>query len=161
MSTDLAEKPIVAEAPGPGSGTIRLSPKALKLQEFGRRAYFVKAPPAATQEDPLHPAFWAPVAKDLTRHDIIRLLADDESWEMELIVERVRQSGADVTVWKVGKRTPLSRAGAPIGDDHRTEYRANEGWCVVRVKDGHPIVQGHTIEASAVAQFHREQPKVA
>jgi hypothetical protein len=160
MATDLAEK-TKPEAEAPGSGAIRLPAKPLTLEEFGRRRFFGKAPQGATQEDPLHPEFWIGVCSQLRRHDIFRLLAHDESWEMEIIIETVRQKGADVSVSKVMKRTPLNMVGTPVGDDHRTEYRAGEGWCVVRVKDGHPVVRGYSIEASAVNAFHRELPKVA
>lgn len=143
----------------PGSGTIRLPPMPPVEVAQRRRDWWWKAPPGATREDPLHPGFWANVCRWLTRHDIIALVADDESWELELCVEAVRQSGADVSVRKHYSRTALNVAGTPVGDDHRTEYRANEGWCVVRVSDGHPIIRGHTLEVSAVNQFHREQPK--
>lgn len=158
-ATAVAEK--IEPAPSPGSGAVRLPNSIPKDVSHCRRHWWLKAPAGATREDPLHPEFWSRVCRFLTRHDIITLIADDEAWELELCVETVRQSGADVSVRKHYSRTGFNLAGTPVGDDHRTEYRSNDGWCVVRIKDGGAVVRGHTQEASAINQFHREQPRVA
>jgi hypothetical protein len=148
------------DGPAPGSGAIRLPVRVLQEMVQHRRWWWAKAPIGATREDAIHPSFWVNVAKQLTRHDIVTLLAFDESWELEVCVETVRQSGVDVSVRKNYARTPLNMAGTPIGEDYRTEYRATDGWCVVRTKDGAVIIRGCSLEVSAINQFHREQPKV-
>ena len=158
-TNELAEK--LKPVPGPGSGAVRLPNVPPKLEEQHRRRWFMKAPPEATREDPMHPSFWVNVKRHFTRHDIVTLLADDESWELEICIEAVRHSGADVSIRKNYGRTAINLAGTAIGDKHRTEYRSGDGWCVCRVSDGVPIIRGHTLEVSAINQFHREQPKVA
>jgi hypothetical protein len=145
----------------PGSGQIRLPAAAPREEAQHRRRWWLKAPPEATREDAMHPAFWAHVARWLSRHDVITLLAFDESWELELRVETVRQSGAEVSVSKNYARQPINLAGTPITDQYRSEYRAGEGWCVVRSHDGVAVVRGHTLEVSAINQFHREAQRAA
>jgi hypothetical protein len=159
MANALAEKSAASHSPG--SGAIRLPLHIPKEVSQYRRHWWFQAPAEATREDPLHPSFWANVCKHFRRHDLITLLANDEGWELELCVEAVRQSGADVSVRKNYSRSGMDRAGTPVGSEHRTEYRGTDGWCIVRVKDGHPIIRGHTLEVSAINQFHREQPKAA
>ena len=162
-ATELAEKlkSVPGPGPGPGSGAVRLPAKQPMEESQRRRRLEFDAPQDATREDAMHPSFWANVAKWLRRHDILTLLAYDQSWELELVVETVRQSGVDVRVRKNYPRTPLNLAGTPVGENHRTEYRAGDQWCVIRKTDGHPEIRGYALESSAVNAFHREQPKAA
>lgn len=124
-----------------------------------RRRFFIKAPANATIEDARYPEFWGGISKWLTRHDIIFLLAADESWEAEIRIEGVRMTGADVSVSKVYSRTPIKHAMTMLGDDFCTEYRVDLGWCVVRVSDRMPIVSKHSTEASAMLEWQRIQPR--
>ena len=158
-ATAIADNVVPSHAPG--SGAIRLANQTPRQEEQYRRRWFIKAPFGATREDPLHPSFWTNVSRHFTRHDVVSLLADDESWELEICIEAVRQSGCDVSVRKNYGRTAINMAGTPIGDSYRTEYRSGDGWCVCRVSDGFPVIRGHTLEVSAINQFHREQPKAA
>lgn len=139
----------------------RLQKASCKLSEQGRRFWFIKAPPGTTQEDPRYPDFWADAAKVFCRHDIIFLIPDDESWEMEMRVEAVRADGVEISVSKVYARKGIVQAMTMVGPDHHSEYRPGMGWCVVRVSDKFPVVKGHALEQTAIAQWQREQPRPA
>lgn len=160
-TTNLAEKPApIPEVPA-STGGIRLPNGIPKLEAHYRRRWFVTAPPGATREDALRPEFWATICKHLGRHDIVFLLAADESWELECRVERVTLTGAEITISKNVARTPIKITETWIGDDHYTQHRPNDGWCVIRAKDGFPILKGFTLEVSAINAFHKSQPRKA
>jgi hypothetical protein len=95
----------------------------------------------------------------LRRHDIVTVLACDESWELECRIEAVRLDGCDISISKNIPRTAVKLAETPLGTDHHTQWRPGEGWCVIRRSDGFPIIRGHGLEGAAIAQFHREQPR--
>jgi hypothetical protein len=137
----------------------RMPQALIKDEGASRRRFFHKAPPGTSKEDPLYPGWWGNVCRQLLRHDVVTLLSDDESWEAEYCVEAVRMDGAEVSVRKVYARKGIVAAQTPVADGFHTEWRPGEAWCVVRQKDGLPVVRGHALEASAVAQWRREQPR--
>jgi hypothetical protein len=155
MAVAVAEKVVPIEGKRP-----RVDANELKLGEHCRRTWFIRAPEGATKEDPLYELFWEPVARRFTRHDIVALLANDESWEMELCVEAVKSNGAKMSVRKVYGRDPIAHNMTSLGDgEYHTEFRANERWCVIRRKDQFPVVKGHPIEELAIAEWRRTQPR--
>lgn len=154
--TDVAERPAAAM---PRSGAVRLPVGAVKLEEQCRRRWFVRAPEGTSKEDPQYPIFWATEARFFTRHDIVTLLACDESWEMELCVEAVRSDGVEMSVRKNYSRKGITPTMTEVAPGFHTEFRANERWCVVRRKDQVAVVKGHALESGAVTQWRREQPR--
>lgn len=150
------------EAPAPVTGGVkrpRIAPHApIEAQQY-RRTFWMKAPPEATREDLGYLEFWGGVRKYLTRHDIVHVLADDESWEVECCIEAVRADGCEITVRKAYSRKPISAASTPLGDHHRSEWRAGLGWCVVRIADGVPVIKGHQSEVAATMEWQRTQPR--
>ena len=138
----------------------RIDPGLLKLEEQCRRRWFLRAPEGTDKEDPLYEDFWAPIAARLTRHDIITLLANDESWELELCVEASKATGAKVSLRKHYSREGIAQHMTPLGNgEYHTEYRANERWCVIRRKDQGIVVRGHALEELAIAEWRRQQPR--
>lgn len=137
----------------------RLPIQGLKLVEQCRREHWAKAPAGANRDDVRHPEFLANVSKNLRRHDVIHLLADDESWQLELIVETVRLNAVDVTVVKNISRQGLDTAQTWIDADHFIEYRPSHGWCAVRAKDSFPVVSGQGSPEGARHVFFARQPK--
>ena len=90
---------------------LRAAKGALILAEHKRREWWHDAGPNVTQDHIRHPDYWAMLAPQLIRHDLITVLSVDQSWEALLCVERVRQDGADVSVRKIASRTTIVSAG--------------------------------------------------
>lgn len=145
--------------------TLRAGKNSLKPHGHTRQYWWHRAGTDVTQDNVRHTEYWSTIAKQLARHDIITVLAEDETWELELCVERVlpHEAGAIVSVRKAYKREGIVHAGRVVDGlgDFYSEWRPGLGWCVIRRKDGHPVVQGHTMEVTAVAEWQRAQPKRA
>jgi hypothetical protein len=137
----------------------RAAPNSLKLEEHCRRRWWHKALPGVTHEDPLYEGYWVGISTGMTRHDVIYVLADMEDWELELRVERVTLAGAVVSVSKKITRHPIIATSTQVAPGFHSEYRGGDAWCIVREKDGHPVIKGHTLEGGAIAQWYREQPR--
>jgi hypothetical protein len=127
----------------PPVGRVRLPAGILKLEQHGRQSYFFKASPGIVQEDLRYAETWANLSKLLRRHDLVNVLADDESWELELCVERPHDGGVDMTVRKLYQRTGITAATVPVADGFHCEWRPGEWWCVVRQRDGVAVEKGH------------------
>ena len=124
-----------------------------------RRFLLVKAGAGHTVDDIRHPDYFALQSQYLGRHDIITVLTDDETQEIELCVEFVSQNAVHTSVRKVFQRQGLGEGSTPLGENHRTRRVAEKGWCVERISDGCLIIAGHNSEGAAIAQWHREQPR--
>lgn len=124
-----------------------------------RRRLVVIAPEGLEKDDLRYPETWAHIGPRVSRHDVVTVIASDESWELECRVEAVKATGVEVSVSKNINRVGVTQAETQLGPNHHTQWRPGKGWCVVRRKDGHVIIQGHPIEASASAEFFRTQPK--
>ena len=156
MAVATAEKVVDA----PAAKRLRVAAGTIRTEDHVRRRWFVKAPAGATKEDCLYESFWAEIAKNFTRHDIIFLLADLEDWELELRVEKVTAAGAVVSLSKSYTRHPIKQTQTVLNENHCTEYVSGKAWCVRRLSDGHLVITGHAQEAAAMAEWHRRQPKV-
>jgi hypothetical protein len=126
-----------------------------------RRFLFLKANPGHTVDDIRTPDYLGIHAPRYGRHDVVTVLLDDESQEIELCIERVTQDAVYTTVRKVYSREDMGSGSTVIAPNFRTERAAGKGWCVVRISDGCAVITGHNHEDSAIAQWHREQPRRA
>lgn len=129
------------------------------LFEHSRQVWTCKAPPGATTEDLLYEEFWQRAARRLNRHDIVFVIADDESWEAELRVEKSGPLGVEVSVVKKMKRTSFTSNRTILGDGEYVTTYQDGAWCVLRTKDKHPIIQGHATESAAIGHWLREVPR--
>lgn len=78
------------------------------------RRYFLRAPAEATVEDLKRREYWKTAAHLLSRHDVVTVLADDEEWQAECVVEKsLRGVGADVTVARVIERQGIKDVAIP------------------------------------------------
>jgi hypothetical protein len=163
--SEVATTASIAESvkPGPSDAglakAMRLPMQGLQLIEQCRREHWAKAPHGANRDDVRHPEFLVNVAKGLRRHDVVHLLADDESWQIEMIVEAVTLTGVECTVVKNIARRPLDTAQKWLDAGHYVEYRPSHSWCVVRAKDNFPIVSGQGSPEGAKHIFFARQPK--
>lgn len=126
----------------------------------GREHFLLRAPVGATPEDLKVPAYWAKVGQFLSRHDVVFVLADDETWEAEVRVEGSSQlGGCNVTVVRVIDRKGINGETQELDDLHYVQHVGGAGFCVFRRADKVAIIQGHMSAEAARAQFMREQPK--
>lgn len=125
-----------------------------------RRRLVVIAPEGLEKDDLRYPDTWSLICPKVSRHDVVTVIACDESWELECRVEAVKATGVEVSIAKNVSRIGVVQAETQLGPDHHTQWRPGKGWCVIRRSDGHIMVQGHAIEASASAEFFRNQPKI-
>lgn len=138
----------------------KLAPLRLMDEAQWRRRLVVIAPEGLEKDDLRYPESWSLIGPRVSRHDIVTVVAADESWELECRVEAVKATGVEISIAKNLSRVGVTQAETQLGPDHYTQWRPGKGWCVVRNSDGHAIIQGHPIEASASAEFFRNQPKV-
>ena len=141
--------------------SLRAANNSLTLEEHKRNRHWHRAASGVTQDTIRDQSYWALLARNLHRHDIVTVLADDESWEIELTVEKVLQDAAVVSVRKVYSRTPINDAGRVVDGigNFFSEWRPNQGWCVVRAADGVAVIKGCALEATAIAEWQRAQPR--
>jgi hypothetical protein len=132
---------------------------SMKLEEQHRRRWFLQAPLGTTQEDVRYPEFFADLARQFARHDVVTVLAPDESWEMELCVEAVRAAEVECTVRKLYSRKGVGSTHTPVAPGFHAEYRAGMGWCVIRQSDNFAVERGHGLESIAIAAWQRAQPR--
>ena len=155
MTLATAEKP---SAPIEGKRP-RADRHSMKLEEQHRRRWFLQAPLGTTQDDVRYGEFFANLARQFARHDLITVLAPDESWELELCVEAVRHGEVECTVRKVYSRKGIGSTHTPVAPGYHAEYRAGSGWCVIRQSDGFAVERGHGLESIAIAAWQRAQPR--
>lgn len=118
------------------------------MQDYYMNRYFVELPPTATFEDLFVPTFWAH-HKKLKRHDIVRCVAADGSFDVDLTVvatpngcarmairpnfngltgAAALEAAAGVTETVRPKLVPLDAEGRPVV---RTQHLPATGWRVL------------------------------
>lgn len=128
--------------------------------EERRTLWSTKAPQGATPEDLLYDEFWRLVVQRINRHDIVLVIADDESWECECRVESVSPSGAHVSISKLLKRDGSStQRRTVLGDGLFTTRYQNGAWAVCRTKDNVAVISGEGSESAAILRWLRENPR--
>lgn len=76
-----------------------LVPSRFQQAEHARTVWRVVAEEGTAIEDVLKPMFWAHVAHTMARFDKIEILADDETWFVELIVRDCGRGFAKVALF--------------------------------------------------------------
>lgn len=127
-----------------------------------RRMWDLKANPGDTAEAPLSRDWWKQIGQRVSRHDVVHVFADDESWELELRVEASGPGFAEVTAVKLIKRQGVSQAQEILGDGtHVLTFVGGNGFCVKRIADGCLVVQGEHSASAARIRWLAGQPKAA
>jgi hypothetical protein len=124
-----------------------------------RRRFWLKLPPGMTDEDVRYPETWVHFTRYVVRHDLVTLLAADESWELEVCVERVLTTGVEVSVRKKISRKGIEAVTLPVAEGYRCEWSPRNDWHVIREADGHVVTRNHGLASSAIAQWRAEQPR--
>jgi hypothetical protein len=110
--------------------------------KFDRR--FAILPPNVTFEDLFQPTLWAHYANKWHKHDIVRVVAEDGSYDVDLTVEDVQVGGIKMRVrpfYKAAAGDAAVAAAAKAADENRL--------AVVPVdKAGNPVVRVEFLPAT-------------
>lgn len=93
-----AETLLSAPTLAPAAGPRTLLPSRLANAEHARTVYRVIAEEGTTLDEILRPLYWASVAANLQRFDLIEVIADDEAWFLQLIVRDCGRGFAKVAI---------------------------------------------------------------
>ena len=161
--TTAIDAPVLPERLAPLSLAKRAQPTSLSLVETKRQWHWHRAGAGVNQDDIRDVRYFGLLASRLRRHDLITILAEDESWEVECVVERVMREAAEIRVRKVYPRTSINHAGRAVDDlgEYASEWRAGMSWCIIRRSDDCAVVRGHSDETTAIAEWRAKQPRRA
>ena len=88
----------LAEVTKPNDGTVpslsrdkRAAKQSLVLTSHKRNEWTIECARDVTQDDVRSITFWFNIAPQMRRLDIVSVWAFDQSWEMEVCIERVKQ----------------------------------------------------------------------
>jgi len=124
---------------------VKLSPAGLTPAEHISTVYATTSEYGVTKEDILTPSYWAHVAQKLRARDVIRVLAEDGSFYMELLVTAADKTWAKVVALnyidfnKSGKLT--DEQVATVGNDYDVRFVPTKKWCVIRKSDRAMVVE--------------------
>lgn len=144
-----------------------LAPSRIQQADFRETRYRVEVERGTTLDEIRHPLFWAHVAKTLRPHDMISVVADDNSMWAELLVLSVGKERAFVAVVKsvdvnAAIDDLLKIEGAVETDSTvpKVEWKGPQAkYCVVR---GDAMVQkGFATKAEALAWLTAADKKAA
>lgn len=137
--------------------------------DFQRRSFDIHLPPDVTYADLLVPSFWAHHARKLSKFDIVRVIAHDHSFDLDLtvvtslpggLVMKPRPLFFDATAMAAleasGLATesrltavPLDRDGTPIA---RVDFTPATKWRVINISGGE-VKRDMATEAEAQLVF--------
>ena len=143
-------------------------------QDYIHDRYTVVLPPDVTLADLFAPTFWAHHTKRLTIHTIVRCIAEDGSFDLDLTVAAVPEGKSSI-VMKLRpnyggmsgeaavaeaqkqaeearvKEVPFARDGKPIV---RVKHLAATGWRVLGL-EGREISRDHKTQTEAVRSMNK------
>ena len=136
-----------------------------KLADYEFQRYFAIVPPGTAFEDLFTPTFWAHHVKKLRTHDIIRVRAEDGSFDFSVTVIATPQGGVNVEPWPKYPNSASAVEAAKIAADAkpkalpvradgkpkaRVEYLPATKWRAIGV-DGSEIGRDYPSKAAAEA----------
>lgn len=146
------ETPAVARVEHLPGGAISNRSRA----EYAYSTWFVPLPAAVTLADCFRPNFWAHHLKMFRKHDMLRIRAEDGSFDFMATITEIRTGGMRIEPWP--KMSAADAEMAPSGVQAvkmsggwapRIEYRKATNWRVIG-HDGNEHSGGHeTKEAAA------------
>ncbi len=152
-----------------------------QLADFAHKRYFVKLRPGETFEDLFIPTFWSYHKNKIEKYDIVRVVAHDDSFDVDLtavdipvggIVMKLRPlfgglSGTEALEAASHGAKHSAMTIVPLGSDNlpvvRVEHLAATGWRVIGLRG--EVSRDHKSEEAATAammkylkQAHLEFP---
>lgn len=130
--------------------------KDFKLSSYAINAWVVIAPHGTTKDDVLKYEFWAHVFGKLQRHDMITIISDDESFEMDVRVTSVGAfgPGAEVRVirmWSRGDKTITS--DTPSVNEFELSFTPSTQWRIVNKESKTVLKSGFPSKEEAQAHI--------
>lgn len=134
--------------------------------------YCVEVPPSMRLEDLFVPVAWAHVRSQLTKHDIIRCIAEDGSFDVDLAVREVEVGGVHVVprphiggvsgAEALEQLSEIAQSSAPAevplaADGHpvvRVEWLPATKWRILGISGGE-VSRDHKTEAEAIKAMHQ------
>lgn len=134
--------------------------------------FCVEVPPSMKLEDLFVPVAWAHVRTQLAKHDIIRCIAEDGSFDVDLAVREVEVGGvhmvprphiggvsgvealeqlSEIAASSSPAEVPLAADGAPVV---RVEWLPATKWRVLGISGGE-VSREHKTEADAIKAMHQ------
>jgi len=134
--------------------------------------FCVEVPPSMKLEDLFVPVAWAHVRTQLNKHDIIRCISEDGSFDVDLAVREVEVGGvhmvprphiggvsgaealeqlAEIASASAPAEVPLGADGAPVV---RVEWLPATKWRVLGISGGE-VSRDHKTEAEALRAMHQ------
>jgi hypothetical protein len=150
-----------------------ISARALnETADYVYTRYCVEIPPSMKIEDLFIPITWAHVRNQLAKHDIVRVIAEDGSFDIDLTVREVEVGGVHMTprphIGGLSGGDALSElttiaaeatpATVPIGADGmpvvRVEWLPATKWRVLGISGGE-VSRDHKTESEAIQAMHK------
>jgi len=125
-----------------------LKEKQLGQAEQKRIVHRLQLAEGQTIDQLLDPQFWAHVAKNISRHDIIEVLTSDYTEYAELFVIQAEQLFTKV---RILSRIELTDAVDEDTDEYYVEHRGKGKWCVMSAKDKAKVRGGFDLKEDAIA----------
>lgn len=126
--------------------------------DYASTAWFVHLPAGVKLGDLFNPRFWAHHTRILKKHDLLRVRAEDGSFDFELTVVELRQGGVLMEAWpkmpaaiEIAEATEV--APVQIADGSycpRIEYKKVTKWRVIG-QDNNESMAGIETKPAAVA----------
>lgn len=131
------------------------------LQDYAHRRYFVQLKPNDTYADLFVPTFWAYHKGKLEKNDLIRVRAENGSFDVTVTVVDVKVDGIVMQRWPIEppaealvQAAEIGKAErvVPFGSDGRPKVRIDHlpatKWRVIGLHS--EVSQGHETEAAAI-----------
>ena len=135
-----------------------------QLQDYAHRRYFVQLRPGETYADLFVPTFWGYHKGRLAENDMIRVRANDGSFDVQITVTAVKVDGLVMKRWPIeptaediakAKEFGSAERYVPYGPDGkptvRVEHLPATNWRVLGLNG--EISQGHKDEGTALKKM--------
>lgn len=128
-----------------------LLPSRFQQAEHARTVWRVVAEEGTTIEDVLKPQFWAHVAHTMARFDRIEVLADDETWFLDLIIRDCGRGFAKVAILAKTEFEASVEKATSIEGFEIAWKGPKRRWSVIREEGRAPIKDNFPGKAQALA----------
>lgn len=115
-----------------------IRPSALVLSQHGHQSFDVTVPSNYTKQDLENPDLWAHSSNKMQMGDEIRVLAEDGSFYVMLLVVFIAGSSVKTKVIFGTELDVVDPTAKPLGD-FEVKMRGIKKWCVVNRKTGEII----------------------
>lgn len=131
----------------------------IRGHEFKVNKWFVEIPPEHEAADLLKAEYWANSAQKLKYGDRVEALAANGEWLVEMFVRFADKVSAEMVILHEHDLTKGAKEHAFDLSEFTVEFRATDGWSVIRKSDGAIMTQGHDARHKAIEAFGKGMGK--